>query len=56
MHTAPGNTASADLRQRIKRAEQRLDQSRTDGEFEANRQVIIWLKSELAALDRKAVA
>ena len=55
MHPAQcTNDFAADLRARIARAEQRQDQSRTDAEFEANRQVLIWLRSELEALGRRA--
>lgn len=41
-----------DLLARLKRAKRRLDQSETDAEFEANRQIVIWLESLLA--DRRA--
>jgi hypothetical protein len=44
----------ADLKRRLERAQQRADRSESDGEYEANRQVIIWLKSELDALQRRA--
>lgn len=55
MHNAKGtNDFVAAIRARIERAEQRLDQSRTDAEFEGNRQVIIWLTSQLEAISRRA--
>lgn len=48
------NDFAAQLRQRIERAERRQDQSRTDAEFEANRQVVIWLQAQLEAIGRRA--
>ena len=53
-HTANAPEFAAELRRRIERAEQRLDQSRTDAEFEGNRQVIIWLTAQLDAIGRRA--
>lgn len=35
------------LEVRLRRAEQRMDQSESDGEFEANRQIVIYLKALL---------
>lgn len=55
MHTAQGTNAFvSELSRRIARAERRQDQSRTDAEFEANRQVVIWLQSQLEAIGRRA--
>lgn len=57
MHPASSTAAfAADIRQRLRRAEERQDHSRTDAEYEANRQIVIWLKAELEAIGRKAVA
>lgn len=38
----------ASIKARLERAKKRLDQSETDGEYEANRQVIIWLEAQIA--------
>lgn len=35
------------LEVRLRRAEQRMDRSESDGEFEANRQIVIYLRSLL---------
>jgi hypothetical protein len=37
-----------ELTARLERAKRRLDQSETDAEFEANRQIVIWLEALLA--------
>lgn len=38
------------LQQQLQRAKERLDASRTDGEYEANRQIVIWLQAQVDAL------
>lgn len=38
-------TNPADLRARLSRAEERMDRSETDAEYEANRQVVIYLRA-----------
>jgi len=43
-HHAP---LSTDLRARLSRAEARLDRSESDVEYEANRQVVIYLRALL---------
>lgn len=42
--TAPFST---DLRARLSRAEARMDRSESDAEYEANRQVVIYLRALL---------
>lgn len=45
----------ASLEARLRRAEARMDASESDGEYEANRQIIIWLEA-LIADEKKARA
>lgn len=41
-----------DLRARLSRAEARMDRSETDAEYEANRQVVIYLRALVAERGR----
>jgi hypothetical protein len=41
------STFSTDLRARLSRAEARMDRSESDAEFEANRQIVIYLRALL---------
>lgn len=50
----PQDLFRAYLKARLERAEQRMDLSETDGEFEANRQVVIALKAMLEPIGRRA--
>lgn len=42
------------LKAALARAKERADQSRTDAEYEANRQVIIWLEAQLSEINQRA--
>lgn len=50
----PANLYRALLEAKLRRAEERLDLSVTPAEIEANRQIIIWLRSELDGMARAA--
>ena len=54
MQNAHVNDFHAEIRRQIERAERRCDAARSDWEYEANRQLVIWLKSKVEAIGRKA--
>lgn len=49
----PANLYRALLEAKLRRAEQRMDNSGSEIEREGNRQIVIWLTSELDGLDRR---
>lgn len=60
MHIAPDTSAAerqeqlaAELRRKLERAEDREQYLDSDASWEANRQVIIWLRDELEWLGRR---
>ena len=60
MHIAPNETATerqealaAELRRKLQRAEDRAQFLESDASWEANRQIIIWLRDELEWLSRR---
>lgn len=60
MHIAPDTTAAqrqeqlaAELRRKLERAEDRAQFLESDASWEANRQIIIWLRDELEWLGRR---
>ena len=54
MTAHPANLYRALLEVKLRRAEERLDLSVTPAEIEANRQIIIWIRSELDGINRRA--
>jgi hypothetical protein len=50
----PANLYRALLEAKLRRAEERLENAGSDIEREGNRQIIIWLKSELEGLAKEA--
>lgn len=50
----PQQSFALELRARIKRAEQRMDRAESDGEWEACRQVVVYLRALLDANNRRA--